>query len=111
MEEWRWRLTEFSQIPLPKTEEEKAAIKEEKILARRKLVEEERIKRIEAKKAAAIAAKAPPEPAPFHFQWQKYFWANNRGKEGQATTLATSTTHHRAILTPRHTRVYNMFKQ
>lgn len=111
MEEWRWRLVEFSQIPLPKTEEEKAAIKEADILARRKRVEEERIKRIEAIKAAAKAAKAPPEPTPFRFQWQKYFWANNRGglttKGGQACTLATSTILHRAISTTHaHTRVY-----
>lgn len=110
MEEWRWRLVEFSRIPLPKTEEEKAAIKEAEILARRHRVEEERIKRIEAIKAAAKAARAPPEPTPFRFQWQKYFWANNRGKEANLYTGDIYNTPQSNPNTHAHTRVYK-FKQ
>lgn len=90
MEEWRWRLDEFSQIPLPKTNEEVMAKKEEEIaalrekkkqeaIARRMRLEADRQRQLEnAKLLFQRKPKALPEPIPFHFQWQKYFWASNR---------------------------------
>lgn len=91
MEEWRWRLTEFSQIPLPKTKEEITAKREEEltvlrekkkqeIIERRIRLDAERQRRLEAAALTLRTPRALPDPIPFHFKWQKYFWASNRGE-------------------------------
>lgn len=91
MDEWRWRLDEFSKIPLPKTNEEIAAKRAEEMailrekkkqetIERRIRLEAERQRRLEAAARTPQRLRRLPDPIPFRFNWQNYFWASNRGE-------------------------------
>uniref|UniRef100_A0A8D8BBG3 (northern house mosquito) hypothetical protein n=1 Tax=Culex pipiens TaxID=7175 RepID=A0A8D8BBG3_CULPI len=82
MEEWRWRLDEFTQIPVPRTKEEKLAKKEEEIEQRRARIEEEnrlRAERVHLKPTL----RPPPPPKRFAFNCLKFLWVSDRGAPNQ----------------------------
>uniref|UniRef100_A0A8D8B8L2 (northern house mosquito) hypothetical protein n=1 Tax=Culex pipiens TaxID=7175 RepID=A0A8D8B8L2_CULPI len=78
MEEWRWRLDEFTQIPVPRTKEEKLAKKEEEIEQRRARIEEENRLRAEIIHLKPTY-RPPPRPKRIAFNCSKFLWISNRG--------------------------------